>query len=217
METKSLTTAAAELLKAQILAGELAGGEKLNENQISTQLSISRPPLREAFRLLEQERLVVSIPRKGRCVTKLTKENFFQVQDVRRMIECHVIDILKENKVRRLPKVKEALIEAIKLPVPLDNTIEKLRYIEITGGFHIKLVESTGNDLLNHFYGIIRSIISRYRYISLSAPGFTSALLEEHQQILNLIERGSYNQAKQHLSTHLEWLNQHMSAIPFFR
>jgi DNA-binding GntR family transcriptional regulator len=65
METLSVTKSRVHPLRENIIIGEFAPGQKLNEIELSSRLGISRPPLREAFRLLENEHLVRSIPRKG--------------------------------------------------------------------------------------------------------------------------------------------------------
>ncbi len=52
-------------LRDAILMGELAPGERLMEIHLANKLGVSRTPIREAIRMLEQEGLAVTIPRKG--------------------------------------------------------------------------------------------------------------------------------------------------------
>ena len=52
-------------LREAILKGELKPGERLMELQLAAKLGVSRTPIREAIRMLEQEGLAVTIPRKG--------------------------------------------------------------------------------------------------------------------------------------------------------
>ena len=53
-------------LRDAILTGKLLPGERLMENHLAEQLGVSRTPIREALRMLEQEKLVELIPRKGK-------------------------------------------------------------------------------------------------------------------------------------------------------
>lgn len=72
MEVKSLTENVVEYLRNQIILGDLAPGRKLKENDLASRLDISRGPLREAFRMLENEHLVVSVPRRGTYVSEVS-------------------------------------------------------------------------------------------------------------------------------------------------
>ena len=65
MKVLGVKDSVVQSLRTQIIIGELTPGQKLNELVLSSLLGISRPPLREAFRLLENEHLAHSIPRKG--------------------------------------------------------------------------------------------------------------------------------------------------------
>ncbi|MBW2123631.1 MAG: GntR family transcriptional regulator, partial [Deltaproteobacteria bacterium] len=69
MEIRGVTKSLVDYLRTQIITGNLPPGQKLNEIRLSSDLGVSRPPLREAFRILEHDRLVASIPRKGTYVT----------------------------------------------------------------------------------------------------------------------------------------------------
>lgn len=60
-------------LREAILKGELKPGERLMELQLAAKLGVSRTPIREAIRMLEQEGLAVTIPRKGAEVAKMTE------------------------------------------------------------------------------------------------------------------------------------------------
>ena len=71
MELKDVTKSIMEIIMTKIITGQLESGERLNENQWASDYNISRGPLREAFRLLEHEGLVTSVPRKGTFVKNL--------------------------------------------------------------------------------------------------------------------------------------------------
>ena len=61
MQTPTLTASIIEYLKSRIITGELAPGQRLNENHLAASIGVSRPPLHEAFRVLQHERLIASI------------------------------------------------------------------------------------------------------------------------------------------------------------
>jgi DNA-binding GntR family transcriptional regulator len=211
IEVKTITTCILEHLRGEIITFQLKGGERLNENQIASQLNVSRPPLREALQVLEQEDFIVSIPRKGRYVAEISEKNFENIHEARMMIECHTIDLLEAKNLRRLPNVDLALAEVLKKPIPTDDPYEKWYYIEAMDKFHVRLVESAGNELLNRFYGTIAFNISRYKYwlrvicsVDSLETDTARSITEEHCRIRDFIKRGEYDQARDCLKSHME-------------
>ncbi len=211
IESKNLTTSILEHLRGEIITYQLKGGQKLNEIQLSSELKVSRPPLREAFQILEQEHLLVSVPRKGRFVVEVSEENYQKIYEARKMIECYVIDLLKAKNVRRLPQVEMAIAKVLIKPIPSDDPYEKLRYIEAIDDFHINLVNSVENGFLSHFYGTIRFNIYRYHYwlrmlcSPLSVlPQTAKTLIQEHQRVLDFIQEGEYEKANDCLCSHMD-------------
>jgi len=200
---KSAIEFAHESLRYQIIISNLKGGEKLVENEISSLLGISRSPLREAYRILEEEHFVTNVPRKGRYVTEMSVDNYEKVHETRMMLECYVVDILKARKVRELPHVETALKNFCTPPLGEANADEKLRFIESIDEFHIKLVESVNNEFLKHFYGIIRFNITRYNFLYLLEEGAAKYFVQQHHEILNLIKNGQYDKAKDFLRSHM--------------
>jgi DNA-binding GntR family transcriptional regulator len=71
----SLPQAAADRLRTLIIEGVLAPGTRLNERELSEQLGVSRTPLREAFRMLAADGLLVQLPNRGVQVVALSRED----------------------------------------------------------------------------------------------------------------------------------------------
>ena len=193
MDFLGVTEGVVQYLRVNIIIGEFAPGQKLNEIGLSSDLNISRGPLREAFRLLENEHLVASIPRKGCYVTELSMEACREIFQARQMIECFAVDMLKVKGIQDLPEVAEALAVSADLTTPIDaDPYEKFRYLQAIADFHIKLVESAGNSRLNDFYRIIFSSLARYQSMYTYVPGLMHTSQKEHDQILTLIKKKDY-------------------------
>lgn len=203
MEVMGVTQSVAQYLRENIISGELAPGQKLNELELSSRLGVSRPPLREAFRILENEHLVVGIPRKGCYVTGVSMEDCRQIFEAREMIECYAIDLLKAKALRDLPDVESALTSASDFWTPSYNKQEETRRHNPFPHFHLRLIESTGNLWVNHFYHSIASSLARYQFMCTYVPGVPGQAQEEHKKILDFIERGEYDLAKEFLRSHI--------------
>jgi DNA-binding GntR family transcriptional regulator len=83
----SMTALAAEALRSMIVSGELQPGDSMGETRLTEQLGVSRPPLREAMRILEQEGLVVHVPRRGVVVATLSLQDVYEIVTLRRELE----------------------------------------------------------------------------------------------------------------------------------
>ena len=207
MRTLTVTESIIEYLRCNIIAGKFAPGQKLNEITLTSELDVSSAPLREAFRILQNEHLIISLPRKGTYVTELSLEDLQGASQARRIVECSAIDLLKAKNIKELPRVVSSLEKASELPLPsYDDEKAMVRYLRAFVDYHSKLVESSGNHWLVRFYKSIFSTLIRYQFICLYVPGQRKASKGEHQQILNLINEGHYEQAKQHLISHINSL-----------
>ena len=74
-------------LREAILRGDLKPGERLMELQLASSLGVSRTPIREAIRMLQQEGLAVTVPRKGAEVAKMTEKDMEDVLKIREALE----------------------------------------------------------------------------------------------------------------------------------
>lgn len=84
----------AAYLRNQILSGAFAQGEKINEVEIARQLNISRGPMREALRQIEQEGFVSYLPNKGCTVRSLTPESMAEVYLIRCTLESLAVRVV---------------------------------------------------------------------------------------------------------------------------
>ena len=84
-------------LREAILKGELKPGERLMELQLASKLGVSRTPIREAIRMLEQEGLAVTIPRKGAEVAKMTEKDMEDVLQIREVLDELAVSLACDN------------------------------------------------------------------------------------------------------------------------
>jgi len=204
IEIKGVTKTVLEYLRNRIVTGELLPGQRLNERQLTSDFGISRAPLREAFRLLENENLVVSRPRRGAYVTELTKGDFLQVYQVREMIECFAIDLLKSRNIKHLPEALSNPTLAVTPSPPLTSSPEeKLAYINLNANFHVSLIQATGNSWLLRFYQTISATLTRCQFMYAFTPGMSKRAAEDHQQLRDCFRVGDYEEAKRLMKIHI--------------
>ena len=207
MEILNVTASTVQFLREKIISGDLKPGQKLNETSLSVTLGISRPPLREALRILEKDRMVVNVPRKGTYVAELSVNDFEELSQVREMIECYAIHLFKASNIKNLPKVTSALNKALSLPIPSGslNPEQLLNRIRVFLDFHTSLVESSGNSRLAHIYHSISFNLARYQFIYFHIDGTAQHSLDDHKRILEFIRNGDYDQAEEELRKHIHF------------
>ncbi|CAM3963481.1 GntR family transcriptional regulator [Nocardiopsis gilva] len=91
LERSSTAERVADALRAQIVDGAMAPGTRLSEEAIGSALGVSRNTLREAFRLLSHERLLVHEFNRGVFVAKPTAEDVADLFHVRRALELSAL------------------------------------------------------------------------------------------------------------------------------
>ena len=141
----NLSNQVAEMLIQAILEGDLKGGDQLVEAELQSLFSVSRSPLREAFRELEKKGLVEIVPRKGTFVKQVTKADIEMQFPVRAALESLAAKLAfinnREKTATRLSRTLAYMTEAVKAEDPREYYGHHLQYHE---GF----IDLSGNDLL---------------------------------------------------------------------
>jgi DNA-binding GntR family transcriptional regulator len=140
----TLVEVAEHRLRAAILSGALAPGEKIVEEQLCADFGISRAPLREALRLLGQQGLVDHLPRRGARVTEWSTADILQLFALRHVLERHAIELALPvaDPVSALAPVRGALER-------MRSATDELERDDAHRGFHAAVVELAGNRQLN--------------------------------------------------------------------
>jgi DNA-binding GntR family transcriptional regulator len=208
----------AEYLRKKIISGDFEAGEKLKEKELSVILKVSTAPVREAFRILENDHLVLNTQRKGCAVNKFSVDDCRQIFKVREVLECCAIDLFEEQGITELPAVVLALNSSSSLTnVSSEDERKLIEDHNPFPEFHIKMVESTENNWLINIYSKISPTVSRYQFLSYSyVPGLLKEQLDEHSEILRLIQIGGYDEAKAMLRAHLSRFLRRIEERPRF-
>jgi DNA-binding GntR family transcriptional regulator len=204
-----MTNSNLQTFRTKIITGELKPGQRLTENSLSQELSISRPLVREMLRILEEDNLVVYIPRRGTSVAELSLSDCEEICQTREMIECFTVELLKASNTRYLPKVETALNVSSTLVMTLDRTNPEklLNSIMHLIDFHYRLVESAGNLQIIDIYRSMSYSLARYQYVYFKANvnGTVQQSLDDHENVLNLIKNGEFDLAKEKLREHIKY------------
>ena len=184
LHSKLMSEKIADVLRENIISGNIKGREKLNERRLSDALNISRPPIREAFRTLATEGLITLVPRKGAFVSELSMQEVKEIYEMKSMMESFAtrlaIPIMGEREISELDSIPNLMEEKIR-----ENSFEEIQRFNIE--FHRKMIEMSKNQKLIRFYESIVLPIRRYQRLGLSAPSSWKISLAEHRNIVKAI------------------------------
>lgn len=199
MDIKGVTESALRRIREEIITGNLPAGSRLHETELSERFGISRPPLREAFRTLSNENLVVSIPRRGSFVAPMSREDCEHIYRARQMLEGTAMDLLSQEASPDLGTLREALGEGQSRP----DSCSTIDCFYTMSRFHLQIISIAGNRWVIHCYKGLRSSLARYQVLYLNLPGSSVSAQAEHSEIFSLLERREFESAKQHMVAHL--------------
>jgi DNA-binding GntR family transcriptional regulator len=199
-EIKSLMTVVLDTIRRRILTGEFRPGQKINESEIAVNLGISRSPVREAFRVLERDGLITTLPRKGSYITDISLNDLGELFDIRQILECYALDCIKK-RAKQSPEDTYSVINELER-----NLLEKHDPYSVVSGFHYSLIEISNNTRLTELYKILGVSLRRYWLIYHSKNGQKDISLEQHQGIVNILKEGDYSGTKTLLKKHIQYV-----------
>lgn len=186
----SLTALAADALRAMILSGELRPGDRVIENRLTTELGVSRPPLREAMRILEHEGLLVQTPRVGAVVTPLTLQDVYEIVTLRENLEAMAIRLgVPVDSEERLSVLRDSL------DVMVAHAADGREDLAVGDSyrFHEALVGLAGHRRLDESYrslSIQMQLCMSLNRRARSADETLDERAERHRRLLDLVIAG---------------------------
>ena len=200
LQTSSLASVVQSELERLILAGELAPGARLTEVTLAARLGVSRGPLREAFRMLEEAGLVRIEKNRGVFVRHVPIDEALEIFDLRAAMDELVGRRLAEQitpaQLREIRGMVEQMEQAVKLKDAAGYHVLNLK-------FHDRLVELAGNAKLTAIYRKLIKELSLFRRLNLEDAKLIPVSVQEHRQIAKAIASGNPEAAGRAMYEHV--------------
>ncbi|HVE50374.1 MAG TPA: phosphonate utilization associated transcriptional regulator [Casimicrobiaceae bacterium] len=184
IQSSSLPSLIARELTRQILAGTLAAGAKLNEVDVAERLGVSRGPVREAFRALEESGLVRFEKNRGVFVRQVSLSEADEIFELRALLDEFAGRRAAKNATPHDVRELEALVDRMGAAAARGATDE---YFALNLEFHDRIVEMAGNAKLAQLYRRLVNELNLYRRASLSQAGTLPVSVAEHRAIVQCI------------------------------
>lgn len=193
---RSQTSAAYARLRADVLAGRLAPGEKLKIADLAASLEVSPGAIREALSRLVPEQLVVSRDQKGFVVAPLSIEDLNDLTELRCEIEAIALRrsvalgrddweagvLASAHRLRRTPMTRE--VAPFLTPGSLASASLTPEWVTRHAAFHAALVGACGSRRLTELHGQLYEQSERYRGLSFHVEGGRD-VEAEHQALVD--------------------------------
>jgi DNA-binding GntR family transcriptional regulator len=179
-----------EEIEDRIVQRVYAPGTHLAEDEIASQLGVSRTPVREAFRMLSRAGWLVVQPHSGAYVRNPTMDEVRQVFEVRQTLEDRAARLAAGRITEAEVKALRKIIETGSKEVGKGNAKQIARWNSV---FHAKIAEASRNQILARLLDDLAKQIQWYFSAVATVRGVNS--WHEHEAILSAIGSGNAERA----------------------
>jgi len=204
IKSKSIVDYAVKYLENLIIGGKLGPGRRIKEQEVSSQLGISRPPVREAFKILEAEGLIKREPRRGVFVSEVTSNDIWEIYTLKIALYTLAvrlaIDRISDNGIGRLERI------VAEMEIIADNDINPdiMKYEELNNLFHETTAILAGHGRLRKIVQSLNNQIKRVSHRSFTKKGHLKSSCRYHRLILEAIKAEDKILAERLTKEHIE-------------
>ena len=189
LKIQSIVDNVRKYLLGRILHGELHPGQQVKEQEIASSLGISRPPIREALKLLEAEGLIVRKPNRGAFVATITERDAWEIYT----LKCSLYEMATRLAFDKISKGDiqnwKALVSEMEKCV-LSEPPDVIRYQSLNKEFHDIMFQISGHQRLRKISQMLHHQMNRFSCISLMNKAHLKGSLTYHQEIFTAIKNG---------------------------
>ena len=199
----ALSTDLFSSLRKDILQGKLRQGEKLTEQQICDEYNVSRTPVREAFRQLELEGFIETIPNRGAFVVGFSLQDIQDMYELRKSYEVLAV----KWAIERITKEEyEKLEEAFEFMEFYTQKKDVEKMLNINMNFHELIYRASHNRMLYHILSSYQLYIKQSRTAGRSdvSSGYLDEILAEHRSIFEAFKDKDVEAGIDAVSRHLD-------------
>lgn len=200
IETRSLREQVLDTLRDAIIGGDLKPGQALRETDLSSQLGVSRAPLREALQILASEGLVEVVPYRGTAVRRLTKTDIEELYSLRSVLEAfavrRIIGLGNPEDVKILRQCYDDMLAAAET-----GDLKQINLVD--RAFHDTLIELSGHSLLQSSWNVVSMRVRQVMALLNRRNTDLKQIAYNHTPIIEAIEKGDEKNAVRLIEKHI--------------
>ena len=204
-ENSTVAARITEAIAEQIIAGTLKPDAPLRQDHVAREFNSSHVPVREAFRQLEAQHLVVALPRRGVRVAPLDATAIREISEMRAALEVVALR-------HAAPRLTPAHLAKIELALIESENAETLQDFEAANrAFHQALVAPCGMPRLLASLDGLQRANSRLVFAMARTAGWRPRSNQDHRLILQALRARNLEQASSLLTRHIQTIERLVS------
>lgn len=180
--------------------GELAPGERISEKQLCEKFGVSRTPLREALKVLATEGLIELLPNRGARVVRLTFKKVKDTYDLMAALEGLSGELacqhISDQEIIAIRQLHNEMLEHYR-------NQDLMNYFEVNRQIHESILAASRNEVLQDMYSNLSQRVKRVRYSKKMTQKFWSQAVQDHEKMIEALEKRDHKQLGQVLRDHL--------------
>lgn len=205
-KTISLADQVFDHLEHDILSGKYQRGEILTELKLSAELGVSRTPVREALRRLEQEHIIEETA-KGSMVIGISEDDLRDIFDIRERLEGAAAYLAA---VKRTDEQLAALREALELQEFYYKKSDAEQIKQMDNRFHELIYRLSGSMTFYDTLIPLHKKVQKYRRASVENHSRAEASVAEHRSVFEAIAAQDAAAAEKYMTTHIHNAYKHI-------
>lgn len=200
-----LTEQTYRILREQILRQDLQPGEKVSVDNVARGLGVSRTPVVNALKLLENDGLVEIHPRRGTFVTELNARDVADLFEIRQMIELYAAEqLFKSDQFDAILKKSQALLGQMSNAISEEEYADYDAFISEDRDLHTNIVRAINNRRLLDIYGSlnIHMQVNRAHYLDTVENAYEAQ--KDHEAMVQAMVERDMDAFKAALTNHLD-------------
>ena len=198
--SRTLTTIVRDEIAQLIASGELQAGDRINESELAARLGVSRGPVREACRSLEEAGLLVSAVNQGVFVREMTLDDARELYEVRAALSGLIGKLAAQRITDGEVAELQAQLDAMEAAA---GQQDMPRYYQLNLHFHERLMDIAANPKLAGFYLSVVNQTHLFRRRGLVQQGSLQHSNAEHRRIVDALAKRDANAAEKALTQHV--------------
>ena len=197
----NLSVQIANQLRDMIIQNQFASGARITERDVCKKLNVSRTPLREALRMLAAEGLVELIPNCGAVISSPTADEIADMLQVLGVLEAfageRACSLITQAEINEIKALQYEMLAAF-------SRGDRLQYFKLNQGIHLAIVNAARSETLLSMHSRLNARLYRIRYQSNLRNELWGSAVEEHNDIMDALEKRDAMKLSKLLRLHLK-------------
>jgi DNA-binding GntR family transcriptional regulator len=199
---RNLPESLADHIVTLIATRQLSPGQRLFENEMCTQLGVSRIPIREALRILQAQGVVRTEPNRGTFIAEFGSQEMLEMLEVRLVVEKAAL-----RRMLALAKLQPSIFDQLQVHIEAMHQAarisDRLAYSEADLAFHNGIVAASGSPMLKPIWDSLSRDVFVFLMQEREEGYDFKRSAREHESLLEVLRSGDAGRIEEEIEQHI--------------